>query len=185
MENFSERAQQDGQTLLGEARWLHDYYLKLGESAQQRAIAALAFGGVLIALVPSALPKHFGAVQFWLLVAALASVLVGLVFSAWVLLPGNAHVPSDSDLRDSLNSFAHRKSLPGSRAFDAVHALTIQRELRLTKFGKPTSVSVIEAEARLTRRRMNLLKISIGFMVWGLGWLVALLVSGAWNSISL
>jgi hypothetical protein len=175
--SYIERAQGDGQALLEDARRLHEYHLRTGESAQQRAIGVLAFGGVLVALIPSAVPVSFSRGEWILLSISLALIVLSLVFAAVVLLPGNARMVEVSDLRSRLHEIVNGDETTelGRQTFQGVHAL-IYSEDPHPQSPRFRDQSVIGAERRLTQRRMTFLSASVWLMVLGVTALASLLL---------
>ncbi len=152
----------DAVVLLDEARWLHSYHLQRSESAQQRAIALIGFAGILIALVPTALPLVESRGQSGLLMAAMLCLALGAISSTFVLLPLKTRTLSSEQLHELATDLMARASGGGRiglMALQSARNLTYHEDRAASakspeKEPQDPPVSLIEAEEIAAGRRM-------------------------------
>ncbi len=186
--------QADAKELLDEARWLHDYHVQRGESAQQRAVAILGFAGILIALVPVASARVAGW-QTWVLAVGLALVVLSALTSAMVMIPARSRALTPDQIRHRVVALAIEANadvwgIPSMQP--AIHLTLVARDgeevkrhlagigntdaAEDTKSGPPRqgravvdpkAISMVEAERRLAGWRVGWLFASVVLMSLG------------------
>lgn len=175
------RLAEDAQALADEARWLHNYHVQRGESAQQRAVAVLGFGGVLIGLVPTAIPTTRAGGTTEVLIAGLALVAVAVGLAAKVLMPGDVRTLAASMVDHEISELMTlaKGNRAGLQSLQTARNLThppaapaSNREARdVSEFEKPESL--IDSESAISNSRLAWLTASVIVMVIGLVTLTA------------
>lgn len=145
------------QDILDQARWLYGIHSSRNNSAQQRAIAVMAFAGGVIALGPNLLPASPSAVAWVAFVIMMVSSVLTVVLAMSALIPRRTEAPANVEMRRLFRD--HRR---GSAPGDPVHQI-VEMLLRTTAPGKDSFLELVsqEAEVRLGRVRHAYWSLSI------------------------
>lgn len=178
----------DSREALDEARWLHDYHLKRGDSAQQRAVALLGFAGVLIALIPVIGRRAASGWQTGLLQTGLAFIGISVVLAVVALLPLRSRAIPIGELSEQVEALAKEAGTSGVglQALQSAINLTLYQPIGAKKEAPRRSPkapkrkkSVVQAEADLADIRVRCLSASVAVIAIG----VLLVLASVWNSM--
>lgn len=175
----------DAKELLDEARWLHSYHMKRGESVQQRATAVLGFAGVLITLMPSTMSVVNA--QGLIRVIGLLAVSASAVLAAATLIPAGTRILAAEQLHIQVEEMLGRagEERLGLQVLQAARNLTYHAprdgnhtpRRRNRPAGRIEPRSLIEAEARFADRRTWALFASAAMLGVGIVVLMSAVVS--------
>ncbi len=146
-------AQADSQTLLEQAKWLHELDFKVDQDAQNRAVAVLLSAGGLVALLAQVVPDT-PTVYGWIIASLTGFVdVVAGALAAATLWPRSLQSPSPSQLRAR---FREHLTAPTGHG-PSIHSVAES----LLESERPDETSILVVGRRVAQKRMKLVSQSL------------------------
>lgn len=146
-------AQADSQTLLEQAKWLHELDFKVDQDAQNRAVAVLLSAGGLVALLAQVVPDT-PTVYGWIIASLTGFVdVVAGALAAATLWPRSLQSPSPSQLRAR---FREHLTAPTGHV-PSIHSVAES----LLESERPDETSILVVGRRVAQKRMKLVSQSL------------------------